>query len=99
MSYYISGKMSDGDSEETTFEGFYEAEELLVGQGHEVFNPAELDSEGGWEECLARDLLWMVDNLPIMYMLVGWEGSRGAKLEYEMALQLGLEIEYEADNN
>lgn len=95
MKYYLSGKISNGDTETHTFEHFDEMEDRLRLQGHEVFNPVKLEQEGApWEYYLARDVKWIMDNRPIMFMLEGWEGSRGARLEHELGKLLGLEIEY-----
>jgi hypothetical protein len=64
--------------------------------GHEVFNPAELETDGkGWDWYLVRDLFWIKDNHPKFFFMRGWEKSRGCKLEHEAALTLGCEIEYE----
>ena len=93
---YLSGKISDGDKEESTFERFNEAESLLKSEGYEVFNPASFEEENrSWEYYLARDLLWIVENEPTLYMLKGWEESKGARLEFELASLLELEIKYE----
>lgn len=66
--------------------------------GEDVFNPAELETDGwAWEKYLARDLLWITENQPMLYMTIGWQESLGARLEHEMALLLGLKITYEGE--
>lgn len=96
MKYYLSGKISNGGSEASTFDQFNEEETRLVAEGHEVFNPAKLEVEGGasWEWYLSRDLKYIYENRPTMFMLKGWEQSQGARLECEFAKLLGLTIEY-----
>lgn len=94
--YYISGKITPthGESQLDNLEQFNLAEEILQNEGHLVFNPARLEVEGGapWEWYLARDLKYIFENRPVLYMLKGWEDSRGARLEKELAELLGLEI-------
>ena len=94
---YISGRMSDGGREKPTFIGFFEAEKEWVAKGYEVFNPASVESDANksWEHYLARDLTWIIENRPMLFMLKGWEESQGARLEYEVALRLGLKIKYQ----
>lgn len=68
-------------------------------KGIQVFNPADLETEGyAWEDYLARDLLWITQNKPVLYMMKGWEESRGARLEFALAKLMGLEITYEGDS-
>ena len=68
----------------------------LTAQGHKCFNPGELEVIGKtWEYYLAKDLVWIYENRPDLYMMKGWETSRGCRLEHELGLQLNLTIEYE----
>jgi len=92
---YISGRMTNGDKKELTVKGFFEAEKKFRDLGFEVFNPARLESGGTWEEYIVRDLIWIIENKPRMYMLRGWYKSDGAILEYETARKLSLRIDYE----
>ena len=98
MIYYISGLISNGCEQKPTFKGFYEAEEMLLKREDctGVFNPAKLEKTGAtWEYYMTRDLLFIIENNPTMYMLQGWEQSKGARLEHEVAKELGPETEYE----
>lgn len=95
MLYYISGKITDVSREKEleNKQMFYQAENDLVARGFEVFNPAKLDELGrSWEWYLARDLKWIYENKPALYMLPGWQESRGARLERQLALLLHLPI-------
>lgn len=95
---YISGKItpSEGETELDNIEKFNLAEDLLQNEGHLTHNPARFVIEGyTWEQYLARDIKWIFDNKPEMYMLKGWEESRGARLEHAIALELGLTIQYQ----
>jgi hypothetical protein len=98
MIYYISGKISDTtlQREKENIAKFTEMAAILIDQGYEVHNPADFTiDEFSWEEYLARDLKWISDNKPTLYMLQGWEDSLGARLEFEFARLLNLEIQYE----
>lgn len=92
---YISGKISDVSRERELLNMtlFNIVEEQLTAQGYEVFNPAKLEIDGGtWEYYLARDLKWIIDNKPDLYLLANWQESKGARLEVEFAELLGLKI-------
>lgn len=96
---YISGAISNPDREvvKKNIQRFNEKEVELEKMGWDVFNPARLEVKGGasWEYYLARDLAWMFEHKPTLYMLEGWEESRGARLEYETAKLLNLNICFE----
>lgn len=95
---YISGKITDTtlQREKENIARFSEVSALLRDQGHEVHNPADFVVEDySWEQYLARDLKWIQDNKPSMYMMLGWEDSQGARLEWEFAKLLDLVIDYE----
>ena len=93
---YISGKITGT----TDFiERFAKAEEKLKSEGYAVLNPAHANSympeDTTWEEYMkvSMTLLQMADAI---YMLNGWEDSKGAKQEYETALNpLHLKVMYE----
>lgn len=104
MRYFISGAITKYTS---TPKGRKEAEnrfmnaefELLTGQiADEVFNPIRLVEEFGWDEdwkfymkiCMSE--LIYCDGI---YMLSGWEDSRGARIEYAIAQELGLKLIHE----
>lgn len=60
--------------------------------GHEVVDPSEvqLDDEASWADYMKADLKLLLD-CDFIYMLEGWENSRGARLERELAENLGIE--------
>lgn len=95
--YYISGKITAPTREEevANIKKFFDVEKQLIDRGFDVFNPARLEQEGkSWEWYLARDLKWINDHRPIIYLMEGWEDSRGARLEVAFAQLLGLSIIY-----
>jgi hypothetical protein len=89
---YIAGPMTG--YREHNFPAFHEAAARFRGAGWVVANPAE--NFGGRtdlprESYLRADviLLAQCDSIAV---LPGWEASRGAKLEYLLAHELGLEV-------
>lgn len=92
---YISGKITDScrEKELLNLSLFGVVEDQLRRQGYEVFNPASLEVDGAtWEYYLARDLLWIIEHKPDLYLLANWQESKGARLEVEFAELLGLKI-------
>lgn len=74
-------------------EVFFLVERELIARGFDVFNPARMEVDGKpWEWYLARDMKWIYENRPALYMLPGWQESRGARLEYELAKLLHLPV-------
>lgn len=100
MRIYISGKITDPDLKkmEENLLRFHQKESELQTEHEdaEIFNPASLETDGwSWEAYLARDMVYIITNKPTLYMMKGWEESRGARLEHETALLLRLTIIYE----
>lgn len=103
MKVYLAGPMTG--LPEFNFPAFDRAAEYLEEQGHEVFNPAQMDRDVGFDpastavskeflrDALRRDLSAICDADAIA-MLPGWEHSGGAKIEWSLASHLGLEIIY-----
>jgi hypothetical protein len=88
---YIAGPMSG--YEEFNFPAFNRAEELLresYGYKH-VVNPAKLHptTDLPWAEFLKQDLRELIA-CDAVFLLKGWEKSRGATLEAFVAYILGL---------
>lgn len=106
---YISGAITAPTVEEVkqNLARFDEVEAMLTAKGYKVYNPAdnEVDEkhslsgndDGTWEYYVARDAVWIMTYRPSMYMMRGWKKSRGARLEHEIALVLGLAIAYEEE--
>lgn len=88
---YVAGPMSG--LPELNFPAFHQAAAALRARGFEVVNPAEInvDPTAGWLACMRADIAQLItcDGLA---MLSGWEKSRGAKVEYELARGLGLTV-------
>lgn len=97
---YISGKITDTNKQKQrdNLDLFNKKEVELMNIWPNVFNPATMETKEDtpWEVYLARDLAWIAQNKPDLFMLKNWENSKGAKLERQFAKVLGLNIFYEA---
>ena len=90
---YISGSISkDPDYREH----FRAAEEKLRGLGMKVFNPAkfEADPDKTWEDYMRKDIAELM-RCKAIYLLKGWKKSRGARIEYTIAKELGYMVIFE----
>ena len=96
---YISGPITneDKDTQKKNMDRFFEVERDFNKKGFTCINPARNgDSpDKTYEYYLAKDLIDIFENEPDFYFLKGWENSRGARLEHEICVQLGLGIRYE----
>lgn len=110
MRIYISGKMTG--CPDLNRQAFDAAEKRLTAQGHFAINPHRINALFGTAEelkcsyfalCarLARAVmdadLAAVRSCDAIYMLRGWENSRGAKKELAEALKYGLQVMQEGD--
>ncbi|WP_322080153.1 DUF4406 domain-containing protein [Burkholderia cenocepacia] len=88
MKIYVAGPMTGHPH--LNFPAFHAEAARLRALGYEVVNPAELnaDPSAGWLECMRVDIKHLVD-CDAIAMLEGWQNSRGAQLEYTIALTLG----------
>ncbi len=106
---YLSGKISDNTlaGVKRNLKKFFVVEKRLKKKGYDVFNPADHEDasthsilgreDGTWEHYLSFDVIWIVTRRPMMYMMKGWEKSRGARLEHAVARRLNLFILYEEE--
>lgn len=80
---YVSGPMTG--MPDHNHKAFMEAEKYLRDLGFNVWNPA-YNPIGGyeWEDYMKLDLRGLL-NSDMIFMLPGWENSRGAKLEKYLA--------------
>ena len=86
MKIYISGPITGTDD---YMQRFAKATEKLVNEGFIPINPAAVNSmlpkETTYEEYMKMSLT-MLDMCKGIYMLEGWEDSKGANREYGYAL-------------
>mgnify|MGYP003629619005 CR=1 FL=1 len=104
---YICGPMTGLPS--FNFPAFHEADKNLTTLGWKCWNPAKMDiaADGidrdgmsGHEEVpnlkeIARRDVDAIFQCEMIYMLRGWENSKGARAEHALANWIGLEIIYQ----
>lgn len=88
---YVAGPMTG--ILDLNFPAFRAAAVQLRALGHEVVSPAEIN-EGleheGWNACMRRDVAALA-TCDAIYLLDGWPKSRGARIELQLAKDLGLQ--------
>lgn len=90
---YLSGKVSNSFYTHVV-EKFRRAEEDLARNGYFVINPTKLvPGAANWDFAM-RILVPFLSVCDKICLLPDWEESEGAKLEYEVAKKLGLDVVY-----
>jgi len=95
MKFYISGKITELDSEEAVVK-FSQAEERLKTAGHQVVNPTKINTfhpDLKWEDYMLKNIKELFTCGAIV-MLSCWESSKGARIEHAIAKELKFHIEY-----
>ncbi len=97
-SLYLAGPMSG--ITDFNFPAFNEKAEELRHEGWVVTNPAQFPFHDGWEwHQYLRVALRAMTYCDTIYMLAGWQQSRGANLEYGVAVGLGMKVLVEGDSD
>lgn len=99
---YISGAITGRDFAEAKAQ-FDAAEKRLTDAGHRCVNPCSQGLIDGyeWADYMRMDIQNLCQCTKI-YMLKGWENSKGARLEHHIATEIGkdsMTVYYEGDNN
>jgi hypothetical protein len=91
MKLYISGPVSGMPG--LNKDAFNAAEIQLDAAGHSVINPIKngLPDDAPWVDHMRADIKMLMDCDGVAY-LPGWENSRGAKIEIELARALGFPV-------
>lgn len=103
MRIYVAGPMSGRPK--LNYPAFFQAEDKLAAEGWEVVNPARLDLEAGvdpdrelgeydYTECALRDVEALIE-CDAIYLMDGWQHSRGASWERALAKHHGIRRFYE----
>ena len=84
---YVAGPMSGFP--ELNFPAFHAETSRLRALGYEVVNPAEIntDQNAEWAACMREDIRELI-TCDAIVLLPGWMKSRGASIEYHIALRL-----------
>ena len=87
---YISGAIAHYDLEERI------AARYLSIKGYDPVNPFEngISQDAHWREHMRRDIALLLE-CDCIYMLQGWELSKGAKLELDVASSCGIKVLFE----
>lgn len=91
---YISGKITGNDNYK---EDFLRAEKFLSKMGYIVLNPARLDeiAEGlNYQQCM-KLCYSLLDVSDLIFMVSGWQKSKGANAELSYAKSLGKKVMYQ----
>lgn len=93
MTVYISGAITNTDD---YMERFAAAEKRITEEGYTPINPAAESASRdptatSWEEYMG-DALKLLSTADAIYMLKGWDKSRGAGIEYWVANAMGKKI-------
>lgn len=88
MKCYISGAITNDPDYKTKFS---EAERKLRKMGYDCFNPVSVPVQKDWESYMRIDLQHLLD-CDYIYRIEGWQKSRGARLENQIAEELGMKV-------
>lgn len=92
---YISGAIAHHDINERR-QTFAKAARRLRAMSYEPVNPFDngVPHDAHWRDHMKADIALLLD-CDLIYMLHGWEMSKGAKLELDVASSCGIEVTYE----
>lgn len=100
MKIYVSGPMTGIPHH--NYPAFDAARDKLLADGHEVVSPPDINrrvgigadhtiSETKYQQLLRDDLYGLLA-CDAIYLLPGWQNSRGATLERQVAMTIGMEV-------
>lgn len=95
MKVYISGPITGTDD---YLDRFTKAQREIESWGQDVINPAPLGSilpEKASHEDFMHICYALLDLADCIYMMTGWESSKGAKMEMEYAINRKISICFE----
>ncbi|MBA3828660.1 MAG: DUF4406 domain-containing protein [Taibaiella sp.] len=90
---FIAGKVT-GLPQHQVKEKFSRAANDLSGKGYKVVSPDYLEQENSnWEDITRENIRHMLDCEEV-HLLPCWQESRGAQLERDIAIRLGMNVVY-----
>jgi len=96
MKVYISGKITGLDIKDVE-DKFNKQKKVLGKQGYEPLSPLDISPfsvDKTWEDYMIDDIKVLFE-CDAIFMLSDWGLSKGARIEYQIAKELGLEIMFE----
>jgi len=96
MKIYISGKITGYEVSEAA-KKFKESENYLSEKGFEPVNPfnlSETNPDKTWKDYMLDDIKGLFD-CEAIFMQSDWGQSKGARVEYAIARELGLVVHHE----
>jgi hypothetical protein len=88
MRLYIAGPMTGLPN--FNYPAFHAAEKSLRARGYEVLNPARNPEQSDWLGYMRHAVKQVAESDGIA-LLPGWEQSRGARVEFQLATGMGLD--------
>ncbi len=90
---YIAGKVTGVPKGEVK-DKFKTIANKLTGKGYKVVQPVGVsDDSPSWNDAIRSDIKKMLE-CDEVHMLPDWQESRGAQLERDIALRLGMDVVY-----
>lgn len=95
MTIYISGAIS-GEDYEKRRNRFEEIENMLLSKGYNTINPWRngVSVDAPHHVHMKADIKMLLE-CDFIYMMKGWQKSKGARLEHSVACACGLNLWYE----
>lgn len=92
MKVYIAGKVT-GEPKHSCALKFATAQKELEKRGYEVVNPIEVvgDLNADWKTAMRKCIAALVE-CDAICILPDWDESKGARIELELAIKLGLSL-------
>jgi len=94
MRYYISGPMTG--HEDANYRYFTKVCEILRKYEYNIFSPHEIPIQQSYEDCIKIDIR-LLTSCDAIIMLPGWVFSKGAMLEFQVAVGLSLPVYFYND--
>lgn len=93
---YISGKITG--LSDLNAPSFNRVENELIKKGYEPFNPIKIKGENDWQwEDYMKPCITALMSCDYIYMIDGWETSKGAMLEMYIASLLNIPAVFEGE--
>ncbi len=90
---YVAGKVT-GLPKDQVKSKFNMISRQLTGMGYQVVRPVGInDNDQPWGETMRNDIKRMLE-CDEVHLLPDWQESRGAQLERDIAIRLGMQVVY-----